>query len=126
MADNTPDKISSDLSVKHSDDSERIGELLREAVQTLRGAKKLGTEKRVKLIGQLVKAHSELVKTQRTISGLDQMSGDINAGIIIIPEKSKNWIQDAQNEIENAKKLIQGSSPGEAQVNNDSHQNTGE
>lgn len=72
----------------------------------LKGAKKLGVEKRASILSKLVKSHSELVKTQRTMLGLDQSTGNISAGVIIIPGKSMDWANDAKIEIENAKELI--------------------
>ena len=75
-------------------------------IDTLKGAKKLGVEKRTSILAKLVKAHADLVKTQRTMLGLDQSTGNITAGVIIIPGKSNNWTEDAKNEIENAKELI--------------------
>ena len=76
-------------------------------IVTLQGAKKLGVEKRTSILAKLVKAHAELVKTQRTMLGLDQSTGNISAGIIIIPGKSDNWAEDAKKEIKNAKELIE-------------------
>jgi len=75
-------------------------------IEMVKGAKKLGVEKRASILAKLVKSHAELVKTQRTMLGLDQGSGNINAGVIIIPGKSDNWAEDAKKEIENAKKMI--------------------
>jgi translation initiation factor 2B subunit (eIF-2B alpha/beta/delta family) len=72
----------------------------------VKGAKKLGVEKRASILSKLVKSHAELVKTQRTMLGLDNVTGNINAGVIIIPGKSSNWAEDAQVEIENAKVMI--------------------
>jgi hypothetical protein len=89
-------------------------ELMEQIAQTviiLKGAKKLGVEKRANVLGKLVKAHSELVKTQRTIAGLDKQTGTINAGVIIIPGKSNNWVDEAKEEIDNAHKLIHGDDP---------------
>lgn len=75
-------------------------------IDMVKGAKKLGVEKRASILSKLVKSHAELVKTQRTMLGLDQSTGNISAGVIIIPGKSMNWAEDAKKEIENAQELI--------------------
>jgi len=81
-------------------------EAITATIAMTKGAKKLGVEKRASILSKLVKAHSDLVKTQRTMLGLDQVTGNITAGVIIIPGKSENWPEMAKNEIDNAKKLI--------------------
>jgi hypothetical protein len=77
-------------------------------IDLLAGAKKLGVEKRSNILAKLIKAQADLVKTQRTLSGLDRQIGPISAGVIIIPGKSDNWMDDAKAEIDNAHKLIHG------------------
>lgn len=87
----------------HELQGENLSKLIDEEIYTLSRAKKLGTAKRIELLSKLIKAHADLVKTQRTTSGLDQVSGDINAGVIIIQGKSDNWVDDAKREIKEAK-----------------------
>ena len=101
-----------DLVDIHEFQGQNLSKLIDEEIYTLTRAKKLGTAKRIELLSKLIKAHADLVKTQRTTSGLDQVSGDINAGVIIIQGKSENWVDDAKREISEAKV---------AQVKHDSH-----
>lgn len=91
--------------------TQALMEEITSTIMMVRGAKKLGVEKRASILSKLVKSHSDLVKTQRTMLGLDQSTGNISAGVIIIPGKSMDWANDAKKEIENAKELI-----GKAQV----------
>ena len=81
-------------------------EAISSTIEMVKGAKKLGVEKRASILAKLVKSHAELVKTQRTMLGLDNVTGNISAGVIIIPGKSMNWAEDAKKEIENAQELI--------------------
>lgn len=75
----------------------------------LKGAKKLGVEKRSSILAKLVKANETLIKTQRLVMGMDSDTGGlINKGVIIIPGKSDNWPDAAQRELDNAKRLLSG------------------
>jgi len=76
----------------------------------LKGAKKLGVEKRSNVLSKLIKGQEALVKTQRLILGMDSDSGGlVNKGVIIIPGKVINWPDAAKKEISDAKLLL---SPG--------------
>lgn len=73
----------------------------------LKGAKKLGVEKRSSILAKLTKATETLVKTQRLIMGMDTDTGGIvNKGVIIIPGKVINWPDAAKREIDSAKRLL--------------------
>lgn len=97
-----------ELTASHLTQTQELMNEISATIDMLKGAKKLGVEKRSNVLGKLVKAHSELVKTQRTVAGLDKQTGNFTAGVIIIPGKSNNWLDDASAEIKNAKKLISG------------------
>ncbi|MBW2690727.1 MAG: hypothetical protein JRC99_12445 [Deltaproteobacteria bacterium] len=86
--------------------TERLMDEITSTIEMVHGAKKLGVEKRASILSKLVKAHSDLVKTQRTMLGLDHATTNVTAGVIIIPGKSDNWKADAEKEIENAHDLI--------------------
>ena len=110
------DELIKALAKSSMEDNDLLSAFLREVIVTARNAKKLGVEKQARIIATLTKAHSELVRTSRAISGADDSSRNlINQGVIIIPGKSENWVEDAQAEIASAKKLV------EAQVKSDAH-----
>jgi len=103
----------------HLEQSKRISDIIDEAIDSLSRANRLGNEKKIKLLAQLVRAQAELVRTQRTVTGLDQVQSTINAGVIIIPGKASegDWHSQALGEIENAKHLVIEAS----QVNHERH-----
>ena len=88
--------------------TQALMEEITHVIDMVKGAKKLGVEKRASILAKLVKSHSDLVKTQRTMLGLDQSSANITAGVIIIPMKSDvaEWAEEAKHEIENAKAMV--------------------
>ena len=87
-----------------------LGDEITTVITMLKGAKKLGVEKRSSVLAKLVKSQETLVKTQRLILGMDSDSASIvNKGVIILPQKSEDWPDAAKKEIDSARRLL---SPG--------------
>ena len=89
----------------HLDQSQRLMEALDTVIDSVKGAHKLGNEKKASILSKLVRAHCELVRSQRTSMGLDDKVADPNAGVIVAYLKADetDWEKASLVEIKESK-----------------------
>ena len=68
---------------------------------------KLKLKEKAQLLSTLVRAHESLTKSERMTAGREAGHTTVNAGVIVIPQKSEreSWHEHAVAEVERAKAL---------------------
>ena len=76
--------------------------------------KRIALDKRVTILSKLVKAHSELVRTERLVAGMDRDGGNLTAGVIVVNGKlsPSEWHEAAIAEITETKARASSSDSG--------------
>lgn len=88
--------------------TEALGSIVLDMAIKLQRNRKTPLSEKANILSKLVKAHSDLVKSRRTIN---PESVRINAGVILIPGKSEDWENAAKRELDRAQNLINPPSP---------------